>query len=79
MDETKFFTVAQAATKLNKSRPTIYQWLDAGRFPNSFEVGERAKTTLIPLSDMDSVAQEEASKLIDELSRLGFRCEVMPA
>ena len=79
MDETKFFTVSQAATKLNKSRPTIYQWLDVGRFPNHFEVGERAKTTLIPLADMEMVQREEADKLVGELAQLGFNCELTPA
>ena len=76
MDETKFFTVSEVADKLCRSRPTVYQWLDVGRFPNSFKVGGRGRTTLIPLSDLNAVAREEADKLVLKLAKLGFGCEL---
>ncbi len=70
----KFYTVTELAKELGVSRPTVYSWLQAGRFSNSFEVGEGdGAITLIPLSDVEIVRKEEADKLLKKLNRLGFQ------
>ena len=70
----RLYTVAEAAETLLVSRQTIYNRIEAGRFPNSFSVGEGEGTiTLIPASDVDAERKEEADKLIDKLGRLGFQ------
>ena len=71
--DTRLFTVAQLHTIFGVSRQTIYNWIDAGRFPNSFEVGEGGGTVLlVPASDVEVVKEEEAQKLKVKLERLGF-------
>lgn len=76
----KLFTVSEVATKLGKSRQTIYNWIEAGHFPGSFEVGSGDGTiTLIPASDVEVYRQKEAKKLVDRLNKLGFRCNIKPA
>ena len=65
----KYFTIADAADALGKTRQTIYDWLKAGRFPNRITAG---RVTFIPADDVDEVKQEEASKHIDALARLGI-------
>lgn len=76
----KLFTVADVARMLGKSRQTIYNWIEAGKFPHSFEVGSGDGTiTLIPATDVEAYKQREAEKLVDKLNKLGFRCEVEPA
>lgn len=70
----KLYTVAELAKLFGKSRQAIHNWLEAGRFPNSFEVGEGGgKMVLIPASDVEIVRNEEAAKLLEELDRLGFQ------
>ncbi len=70
----KLYTVSQLATLFGVSRQSIYNWIDAGKFPNKFEVGEGGGTiTLIPASDVAVVREEEAEKLIKRLDRLGFQ------
>lgn len=67
-------TVTQASETLDVSRQTIYNWIDQGRFPNAFTVGD-GEMVLIPASDVENVRKEEAEKLITKLGRLGFRAE----
>lgn len=70
----KLHTVVELARMFEVSRQTIHNWLDAGRFPNSFEVGEGGgRITLIPASDVEAVKKEEADKLVERLDRLGFQ------
>lgn len=70
----KLYTAAELAKLFGKSRQTIYNWIDAGRFPNSFEVGEGNGTiTLIPASDVESVRMEEVAKLEKKLAKLNFQ------
>lgn len=70
----RIYTVAELATLFGKSRQTIHNWLDAGRFPNAFEVGTGGgKMVLIPASDVETVKEKEAAKLIKKLDRLGFQ------
>ena len=73
MDE-KLYTVTELAKTLDKSRQTIYKWIDDNRFPNLFEVGEGdGSITLVPASDVEIVREEEAAKLVKKLNRLGFQ------
>lgn len=70
----KLYTVSQLADIFGVSRQSIYNWIEADRFPNKFEVGEGGGTiTLIPASDVEVVRKEEAKKLIKRLDRLGFQ------
>lgn len=74
----QLWTITDVATQLGVTRQTIYNWLDAGRFPNSFVVGSD-EVTLIPESDVQRVKREEADKLIDRLRQLGFRYQAVAA
>ena len=67
-------TVTQAADTLDVSRQTIYNWIEQGRFPGHFSVGND-DMILIPASDVEKVRKEEAAKLVDKLGRLGFHHE----
>lgn len=67
-------TVTQAANTLDVSRQTIYNWIEQGRFPGHFVVGDDERI-LIPTSDVEKVRKEEAEKLVEKLDRLGFRAE----
>lgn len=50
----KLYTVAELAKIFGKSRQAIHNWLEAGRFPNNFEVGEGGgKMFLVPASDVE--------------------------
>lgn len=76
----KLFTVSEVAKEFKKSRQTIYNWMENGRFPNVFEVGSEGGTIkLIPASDVEKVKNEEAEKLVAKINQLGFQCEVAPA
>jgi len=77
MDEKeKYFTIADAADALGKTRQTIHDWLKAGRFPNRITAG---RVTLIPTGDVDTVRLEEADSHIEALARLGVTVNVEPA
>jgi excisionase family DNA binding protein len=72
----KFFTVTELAELFGVSRQTIHNWIANGRFPGSFAVGEgRGGMTVVPASDVESVKNEEAEKLVKQLGRLGFQTE----
>ena len=72
----KFYTIETASKELGKPRNTISRWLKAGRFPHSMVEG---RVKVITPADVESVRKEEAAKLIDELAKLGFTCEITPA
>lgn len=68
------YTVTQLAEVFDVSRTAIHKWIDLGRFPDSFEVGEGGgKMVLIPASNVEAVRKEEADKLLKKLDRLGFQ------
>jgi predicted DNA-binding transcriptional regulator AlpA len=68
------FTAAELAREFDVSRQTIHNWIQAGRFPNSFEVGQGGgKVVIIPASDVEAVKQAEAEKLLKQFDRLGFQ------
>ncbi len=70
----KLYTVSQLADMFGVSRQSIYNWIEAGKFPNKFEVGEGGGTiTLVPASDVEVVRKELAAKLVKKLDRLGFQ------
>lgn len=70
----EFYTVAELARLFGKTPQTIHNWIDDGRFPGKFTVGEGGgKITLIPKSDVEAARKEEADKHIKELNRLGFQ------
>ena len=69
----KYFTLSDVAEALGKSRPTIYDWIAAGRFPNSIEVGG---SRFLSAVDVDRIKFEEAKKLIEALAALGYTCEL---
>lgn len=74
MDETeKYYTIADAADALGKTRQTIYDWMKAGRFPNSITAG---RVTFLKTEDVEQIKHEEADSHIDALERLGFTVEV---
>lgn len=69
----KPYTVSQLVKIFGKTRQTIHNWIDDGRFPNSYIVGEGGgKVMLIPQSDVEKVRQEEANKLKNRLKMLGY-------
>ncbi|HEX9679763.1 MAG TPA: helix-turn-helix domain-containing protein [Candidatus Saccharimonadales bacterium] len=73
MKET-LYTVGQLATIFNRTRQTMHNWISDGRFPNMIEAGEGGgRVFLVPASDVERVKEEEATKLIQELNRLGFQ------
>lgn len=69
----QLYSVAELAELFGKTRQTIYNWVDAGRFPNHVQLGGEGGTIVIPASDVEVVLNEEAAKLRDELDRLGFQ------
>lgn len=69
----EFSTVTQLAEVFGVSRQTIYNWIEDGRFPNSFKAGGGDAITLIPAADVAAVRKEEADKLVQQLNRLGFQ------
>lgn len=49
----KLYTSNQAAERLGVSRPTIYNWVEAGLFPNAYRLSGGEKSPLrIPESDI---------------------------
>lgn len=70
----RFYTITELSNEFGVSRQTVYNWIEAGRFPNKFEVGTD-DTTLIPASDVEVVRIEEADKLVARLTRLGFQVD----
>ena len=74
----KFYTISELTDVLDVSRPTIYSWLQQGRFPNHFTVGTDDRV-IIPAADVDAVRREEAEKLVEKLTRLGFRWQAVAA
>lgn len=72
--EEKFYTVSELADLFQVSRQTVHNWISDGRFPGAFKVGEGGgKMTLIPASDVEKIKEEEATKLLEQLDRLGFQ------
>lgn len=70
----RLYTVAELAGIFGKTKQTIHNWINDGRFPNKFEVGEGAgRIVLIPASNVEVVKKEEAEKHLKELNRLGFQ------
>lgn len=69
----KVYTVTELAEIFSKTRQTIHNWIDAGRFPNHQQLGGEGGTIAIPASDVETVRKEEAAKLLGELDRLGFQ------
>lgn len=69
----KVYTVTELAEIFGKTRQTIHNWIDAGRFPNHQQLGGEGGTVAIPASDVEAVRKEEAAKLLNELDRLGFQ------
>lgn len=72
----KLYTVTELAKLFQVSRQTIHNWIADGRFPDTFTAGEGGgKMTLVPASNVTTVKEEEAAKLIEQLNRLGFQAE----
>lgn len=69
----KLYTVTELADVFGKTRQTIHNWIEAGRFPNHVQLGGDGGTIAIPASDVEAVRREEAEKLLTELDRLGFQ------
>ena len=70
----KFYTVTELSKVFSVSRQAIHNWMERGRFPNNFEVGEGGgRIVLVPASDVEKVKKEEADKLKQKLDRLGFQ------
>jgi excisionase family DNA binding protein len=74
----KYYTITELTDVLDVSRPTIYSWLQQGRFPNHFTVGTDDRV-IIPAADVEAVRREEAEKLVGKLNRLGFRWKAIAA
>ena len=69
----KLYTVTELANVFGKTRQTIHNWIEAGRFPNYVQLGGDGGTIAIPASDVETVRKEEAERLLTELDRLGFQ------
>ena len=73
----EIYTVTQLAEMFGVSRQTIHNWVNDGRFPNHVSAGEgKGSIILIPASDVDTVREEEAEKLRQQLHRLGFQYQI---
>lgn len=69
----KLYTITELAELFGITRQGIHKWVQNGRFPHSFQAGNM---TLIPASDVESVKEQEAARLAEQLDRLGFRGQV---
>ena len=65
----EYFSVTELAEVFGKTRQTIHNWIEEGRFPN---YQRTSAGTIIPAADVDAAKEVEAAKLLEELDRLGF-------
>jgi predicted DNA-binding transcriptional regulator AlpA len=69
----ELYTVTQLSRLFGVSRAAVHNWLNDGRFPNSFEVGEGGgRMVLIPHPDVVNVREQEAQELVKQLEQLGY-------
>jgi hypothetical protein len=72
-DEKEFLTVQETRAMLNKSRPTIMNWINSGVFPNAEKQPGETGEWLIPLGDVNNKRQQIVRKLQKELDDLMTR------
>lgn len=66
----EYFSVTELAEVFSKTRQTIHNWIEEGRFPN---YQRTSAGIIVPVADVDAVKEVEATKLLNELVRLGFQ------
>ncbi len=72
MSNQKFYTVLEASRELKVTKPTVYDWLAKGKFPNATEAHEALRTILIPADDIEAMKMKIAQEKADEIKELGF-------
>ena len=79
MSRKQFYTVSELQKMFGKSRLTIYNWIEAGRFAGAFQISGPGSDYLVPVESAEAVRKEEVEKLKQQLEDLTRFRQAVPA